>query len=219
MDDVIVAAAQRVHDDDVSVDVRSVVIWVTAKNRAVLRVHKIQLAVDRAFEPVVADDQSGGAILQAVPAAARADRTKSVELKGDPARFRVIVVMKDAARVAIVIQITGLHQHVAGGCRIAGERKETVAAIVDDAVADGNIVAELQVDGRGRSRIGLNGPVRSREGVGLSRAANLQVFDYQVLRVNRGPIGKRHCRPTYLDYTPLLAVVDQLGPRRRAAPV
>jgi hypothetical protein len=61
---------------------------------------------------------------------------------------RIGVVFKDAAGIAVGVDVVALNQDVVGDVRARRADEQAVAAIAEDAVADGDILAEFDVDRR-----------------------------------------------------------------------
>jgi hypothetical protein len=85
-------------------------------------------------------------------------------------------VLEEAVHVAVVVDVVPLEQDVARDDRVVGEGEEPVAVVVEIAVADGDVLAELEVD-RGRGvRVALGGAIRTGEAEGRPRVSYISRF-------------------------------------------
>ena len=97
------------------------------------------------LDPVVADHRAGRAILEGVPAGARAQRAKPVPLVHHPHRLSVGIVLIEGIRNSVAVDVVRLEQDVTRHdfLRIARGHEEAVGRISQRAVANDNVLAPL----------------------------------------------------------------------------
>ena len=100
-----------------------------------------------------------------------------VVLKSDARGGGIVVMFKDAAFDAVIVDVISFDQDIARRKRVARGDEESVAAIVNAAVTDDCVFSLFDIDGRGVGCIILRCSVCRRERVRRPGAANIKVLE------------------------------------------